>query len=74
MAVEITTVKPALSSKHMVIKAALYFQNHFKNWSKFIRVLSYKNTPGIFDETIFTVVVSASRRSSLIFLVVELTK
>ena len=68
VAVETPTVKPALSSKYMVGKAALYFQNHFKNWSKFIRVFS-------FDEImLLTVEVSASRRSSLIFLVVELTK
>jgi len=51
----------------MVGNVALYFQNHFKNWSKFNRVFS-------FDETmLFTVVVSASR-SSLTLLVVELTK
>jgi len=75
VAVETPTVKPALSSKYMAGKAALYFQNHFKNWSKFIRVFSFKNTSGSFDETmLFTVVVSASRRYSLIFLVVELTK
>jgi len=58
----------------MVGKAALNFQNHFKNWSKFIGVFSFKNTLGSFDETMFfTVVVSALKRSSLIFLVVELT-
>jgi len=75
VAVETPTVKPALSSEYMVGKAAVYFQNHFKNWSKFIRVFSFKNTSGKFDETmLFTVVVSASRRSSLIVLVVELTK
>jgi len=51
MAVETPTVKPALSSKYMVAKAALHFQNHFKNWSKFMRVFSFKNTPGSFDET-----------------------
>ena len=73
--VETPTVKPALSSKYMVGKAALYFQNHFKNLSKFIRMFSFKSTSGNFDETmLFTVVVSASRRSSLILLVVELTK
>ena len=71
---ETPTVKPALSSKYMVGKAALYFQNHFKNWSKFIRAFSFKSATGSFDETIlFTVVVSTSR-SSLIFLVVELAK
>jgi len=59
----------------MVRKVALYFKNHFKNWSRFIRVFSFKSTSGSFDETmLFTVVVSASRRSSLILLVVELTK
>jgi len=59
----------------MVGKAALYFQNHFKNWSKFIRMFSFKSTSGSFDETmLFTIVVSASRRSSLILLVIELTK
>jgi len=74
VAVETPTVKPTLSSKYMVVKAALYLQNHFKNWSKFKRVYSFKNTSGSFDETmLFTVVVSALR-SSLIFLVVELTK
>ena len=53
----------------------LYFQNHFKNWSKFIRMFSFKITSGSFDETmLFTIVFSAWRRSSLIFLVVELTK
>ena len=68
-------VKPAFSSKYMVGKADLYFQNHFINWSKLIRVFSFKNTSGSFDETmLFTVVVSALIRSSLIFLVVELTK
>jgi len=42
----------------MVGKAAIYFQNYFKNWSKFIRVFSFKNTSGNFDETmLFTVVV-----------------
>jgi len=58
----------------MVGKAGLYFQNHFKNWSEFMLVFSFKNASGSFDETmLFTVVVSALRRSSLIFLVVELT-
>jgi len=38
-------------------------------------VFSFKNTSGSFDEKkLFTIVVPASRRSSLIFLVVELTK
>jgi len=75
MAVETRTVKPALSSKYTVGKAALYFQTHFKSWSKFMRVFSFKNKSGSFDETmLFTVVVSASRRSSMIFLVVEFTK
>jgi len=75
VAVGTPTVKPALSSKYMVRKAALYFQNHFKNWSKFIRVFSFEDISGSFHETmLFTVVVSASRRSSMIFLVVELTK
>jgi len=58
MAVETPTVKPALSSKCMVGKAALHFQNYFKNWSKFIRMFSFENTSGSFDETmLFTVVV-----------------
>jgi len=75
VAAETPTVKHALSSKYMVGKAALYFQNHFKNWSKFIRMFSFKTTPGSFDETmLFTLAVSASRRSSLILLVVELIK
>jgi len=61
------------SAANMVGKVALYFQNHLKNWSKFMRVLSLKSTSGSFDETmLFTVVVSASTRSSLILLVVEL--
>jgi len=51
MAVETPTVKPALSSKYMVGKTAVYFQNYFKNWSKFIRVFSFKNTSVSFDET-----------------------
>jgi len=73
--VENPTVKPALSSKYMVGKAALYFQNHFKNGSKFIRGFSIKNSLGTFDETIlFTEVVSLWRISLLIFLAVELTK
>jgi len=37
-----STVMSALNSKYMVGKAALYFENHFKNWSKFIRVFSFK--------------------------------
>jgi len=38
-------------------------------------MFSFENTSGSFDETmLFTEVVPASRRSSLIFLVVELTK
>jgi len=86
VAVETPTVKPALSSKYIVGKAASYFQNYFKNWSKFIRMFSFKSTPQKhkqalmhkstrFDETmLFTIAVSASRRSSLILLVVELTK
>jgi len=75
VAVKTPVVKPSLSSKYMVGKAALYFQNHFKNWSKFIRMFSFKSTSGSSDETmLFTIVVSASRRSSLIILVVELTK
>jgi len=58
MALETPNVKPALSSKYMVGKAALHFQNNFKNWSKFIRVFSFKNTSGRLDETmVFTVVV-----------------
>jgi len=74
-AVEAPTVKHALSSKHMVRKSTLYFQNHFKNWSKFTRMFSFKSTSGAFDKTmLFTMVVSASRRSSLILLVVEFTK
>jgi len=75
VAVENPVVNPALSGKHVVGKAALYFQNNLKNWSKFIRMFSFKSTSRSFDETmLFTVVVSALRRSSLIFLVVELTK
>jgi len=71
VAVETPTIKPALSSKYMVGKVALYFQNHFKNWSKFIRVFSFKSTSGSIDKTmLLTVVVSASRRSSLILSVV----
>jgi len=75
MAVETPTVMPALSSKYTVGKAALNSQNHFKNWSKFRRMFPFKSTSGSFDETtmLFTIVVSASRRSSLIFLVVVLT-
>jgi len=61
MAIETPTVKPALSSKYMVEKADLYFQNYFKNWSKFIRVFSFKNTSGSFDETmLFTIAVQFS--------------
>jgi len=57
---ETPIVNPALSSKHMVGKAAFYFQNHFKNWSKFILVFSFKNTTGSFDETmLFPIVISA---------------
>jgi len=68
-------VTPALSSKYMVGKAALYFQKHFKNSSKFMRMFSFKSTSGSSDESmLFTIIVSASRRSSLILLVVELTK
>ena len=33
VAVETPVVKSTLSSKCMVGKAALYFKNHFKNWS-----------------------------------------
>jgi len=51
VAVETPTVKPVLSSKYMVGKAALYFQIHFKNWSKFLRVFSFKSTSGSVDET-----------------------
>ena len=51
VAVETPTVKPALGSKHMVGKAALYFQKHFKNWPKFIRMFSFKSTSGSIDET-----------------------
>jgi len=59
----------------MVGKTALYFQNNFKKWSKFIRMFSFQSIPGSFDETmLFTIAVSASRRSSLILLVVKLTK
>jgi len=59
----------------MVGEVALCFQNHFKNWSKFIRVFSFKRTSSSFGETmLFTVVVSASRRSLLILSVVKLTK
>jgi len=75
MSVETPTVKPAFRSKYIVGKAALYLQNNFKNCSKFIRVFSFKKTSGSFDETmLFTLVVTASRRSSLIFLVVGFTK
>ena len=53
----------------------LLYTSKTKNWSKFISLLSFENTSGSFDETmLFTVVVSALIRSSLIFLVVELTK
>ena len=45
------------SAAKMVGKVTLYFQHHFKNWSKFIRVFSFKSTSGSFDETmLFTVV------------------
>ena len=77
VAVETPTVKPALSSKYMVGKAALYFQNHFNNWFKFIRVFSFGNTSGSFDETmLFTVVVSSFSIEKTLtdILVVELTK
>ena len=74
VAVETPTVKPALSSKYIVGKAASYFDNHFKTGTKFVRVFSCKITSGSFDERNFTIVISASRKSSLILLVVELTK
>jgi len=65
VAVEASIVKPALNSKYMAGKAALYFQNHLKTWSKFMLVFSFKCTSGSVDETVhFTIVVSASRRSS----------
>jgi len=67
-------LKPALSSKYMVEKAASPFDNHFKARAKFVRVFSFKRTSGSFDERIFTIVISASRKSSLILLVAELTK
>jgi len=61
VAVETLTVKPALSSKYVVGKAVLYFQNCFESWSKFIRVFLFKDTSGSFDETmLFTVVVQHS--------------
>jgi len=34
---------------YMVGKAAFYFENHFENGSKFIRMLSFESTSGSFE-------------------------
>ena len=73
--VETRIVKSSLINKHMVGKAAIYFKNHFKNGSIFIRLFSLKSISGSCDQTmLFTIVVSSSKRSSVILSVVELTK
>ena len=74
MAVETPTGKPALSSKHMVGKAALYFQTISKTGPNSYEYFHLKTHQEAWWDNAFHSSSSASRRSSLIFLVVELTK
>jgi len=73
VAVETPIIKPALRSKYGG-KSSFVLPKPFQKLVQIHTGVSFKSTSGNFDEAmLFTVVVSALRRSSLILLVVELT-
>ena len=75
MAVETATVKPTLSSTVYDGRSCFILPKPFQKLVQIHTGAFIQSTSGSFDETmLFTIVVSASGRSSLILLVVELTK
>ena len=72
--VETPIVKPALSSKYMMGKAALYVQDHFKTGPNSYGCFHSKAHQEADETMLFTIVVLASRKSLLILLLVKLTK
>jgi len=75
MAVETATVKPTLSSTVYDGRSCFILPKPFQKLVQIHTGAFIQSTSGSFDETmLFTIVVSASGRSSLMLLVVELIK